>query len=238
MMGPVPLPPGALAWGPRDRPPVPSPVERDMREIPGNLQPLAASGVKKMAETLPGTVTRLLQDVRQGDAEARERLGRLIYDELHGQAQRLMQQERAGHTWQPGDLVHEVFLRLLEGDVLAQAPNRQYLFGAAARAMRRLLVDHARRRGAGKGGGGRGRTFLDDCLAHYEGQGTDVLALHEALEALGGLHPRQRQVVDEHHFGGYTLAEIAEHLGVSEATVCTDFQRGLLWLRTRLGGTR
>src|SRR5262245_27630065 len=111
-----------------------------------------------MAEQAPGTVTRLLEDVRRGDAGARERLGQLLYDELQGQAQRLMQQERAGHSWQPADLVHEAFLRLLEGDVLAQAPNRRYLFGAAARAMRRLLVDHARRRGADKGGGGRGRT--------------------------------------------------------------------------------
>jgi RNA polymerase sigma factor (sigma-70 family) len=95
-------------------------------------------------------------------------------------------------------------------------------------------VDYARRHAAARRGGGRARTPLDDVLDHYASRRIDVEALHEALEALEALHPRQRQVVDEHHFGGYTFREVAEHLGVSEATVCTDFARARLWLAARL----
>src|SRR5262249_14805833 len=157
--------------------------------------------------------------------------------ELQSQAERALGRERPGHTLQPADLVQEVFLRLLEGDVLAKAPNRAYLFGAASTALRRVLVDYARRRGTTKHGGSHQRVpLLDDALERYAQNHLDLLALHEALEVLQTLHARQCQVVDEYHFGGYTLREIAEHLGVSEATVCLDLQRAQLWLAARLKG--
>jgi RNA polymerase sigma factor (TIGR02999 family) len=191
-----------------------------------------------MTSDLPRTVTRLLDAVRQGDASAKDRLERLLYDELHGLAVAALRRERAGHTFQPTDLVHEAFLRLLDADALARAPNRAYLFGAASAALRRVLVDHARARAAARRGGGLRRTSLDDALDFYESKRIDITELHDALEALQALHPRQRQVVDEYHFGGFTLREIAEHLGVSEATVCTDFQRARLWLADRMGKER
>src|SRR4051812_5765371 len=94
----------------------------------------------------PGTVSQLLADIHGGDASAKEQLGQLVFAELHLLAERFMQRERAGHTLQPGDLVQEVFVRLLEGEVMDKAVNRAYLFGAASTAMRRVLVEYARKR--------------------------------------------------------------------------------------------
>jgi RNA polymerase sigma factor (TIGR02999 family) len=188
-----------------------------------------------MAAQLPGTVTRLLEDIRQGDLHAQDQPVQVIYTELHRLAEGSLRRERIGHTLHPTDLLHEVFLRLLEDDVLSKAHNRAYLFGAASRAMRRILVDYARTRAAAKRGGNWQRTSLDDILDNYESKRIDLLALHEALESLQALNPRQRQIVDEHHFGGFTMREIGEHLGVSEATVWSDFKRAQLWLAAQLG---
>jgi RNA polymerase sigma factor (TIGR02999 family) len=188
-----------------------------------------------MTSELHSTVTRLLEEIHQGNAAARERLGRLIYTELHRLAEYALEKERPGHTLQPTDLVQEIFVRLLDGDVLTKAPNRAYLFGAVSRALRQILVDHARKRAALKNGGGWQRTPLDEALDYYDSERIDLLELHEALETLRALHARQGQVFDEHHFGGFTFREIAEHLGVSEATACNDFKRAQLWLATQIG---
>jgi RNA polymerase sigma factor (TIGR02999 family) len=189
-----------------------------------------------MTGDLPGTVSRLLEGVHRGDDGAREQLGHLLVAELRQQAEFALRRERAGHTLQPSDLVQEVFVRLLEGDVLEKATNRAYLFGAASTALRRILVDYARKRGAARHGGGQERVpLLDEALERYAQDHLDVLALHEALERLQALHPRQCQIIDEYHFGGYTLREIAEHLGVSEPTVCLDLKRAQLWLAAQLG---
>ncbi|HVS34170.1 MAG TPA: ECF-type sigma factor [Gemmataceae bacterium] len=190
-----------------------------------------------MSSDPPKTVSRLLGGVQRGDAASREQLAQLMAVELRRQAESVLQRERAGHTLQPADLVQEVFLRLLEGDVLENAPNRAYLFGAASTALRRVLVDHARKRGAARRGGGQNRVpLLDDALDRYARDNLDLLALNDALETLQTLHPRQCQIVEEYHFGGYTLKEIAEHLGVSEATVSVELKRAQLWLAARLGG--
>jgi RNA polymerase sigma factor (TIGR02999 family) len=188
-----------------------------------------------MSGEAPGTVTGLLDDIRRGEAGAADQLAQLLGAELYQLARGALRRERAGHTLSTTDLVHEVFLRLMEGEVWDKAENRAYLFGAVSRALRQVLVDHARKRAAAKHGGDWKRTPLDEALEKYERERIDLLALNEALEKLGTLHPRQRQVVDAYHFGGYTLREIAEHLGVSEATVCTDWQRARLWLATQLG---
>jgi RNA polymerase sigma factor (TIGR02999 family) len=188
-----------------------------------------------MSSEAPGTITRLLQDIRRGEAGAAEQLAQLLSGELYQLAKGALRRERAGHTLSTTDLVHEVLLRLMEGDVWDKAENRAYLFGAVSRALRQVLVDHARKRSAARHGGDWNRIPLDEVLDKYEREQIDLLALNEALETLGTLHPRQRQIVDEYHFGGYTLREIAEHLGVSEATVCTDWQRARLWLAVQLG---
>jgi RNA polymerase sigma factor (TIGR02999 family) len=179
-------------------------------------------------------VTTLLEEIRAGNPAARTRLTERIYRELHQVAERLMNDEPAGHTLQPTALLHEAFARLLADGVLRQAPNRAYLFGAAAQAMREVLVDHARRRNAAKRGGHRRRQPLDSLLAHYEEQNIDVIALHEALEELAALHERQCQVVTRRFFGGCTVAEIAEQLGVSVSTVEADFRIARAWLHDRL----
>jgi RNA polymerase sigma factor (TIGR02999 family) len=181
----------------------------------------------------PGEFTLLLVAAQDGDAGARERVFGQLSDEIRGLAERSLRGERHGHAWRASDLIQQVLLRLVQGEVLEQAPNRAYLFGAAARAMRCVLVDFARKP---EPPGGRLAPLLEAALVSYQNRGIDLLALHDALEQLEALHPRQRQVVDEYHFGGYTLREIAAHLGVSEATVCTDLKRAQQWLRAQLEG--
>jgi RNA polymerase sigma-70 factor (ECF subfamily) len=184
----------------------------------------------------PGDVlTPLMEAVRRGDAGARDRLWDLVYDEMRRLAESALRGERPDHSLQPTALVHETFLRLCASPVLTEAPNRGYLFGAAATAMRRILVDHARRRKAEKHGGGWRRTPLDDALDDYESRQVDLLALDDALTALRDLSPRQHQIVDQYHFGGFSMREIADHLGVSEATVSTEFKRAKQWLAAHIG---
>ncbi len=127
---------------------------------------------------------------------------RAIYGELRNIAQGWMHRERADHTLQPTALVNEAFCRLLEKESLVNAPNRAYMFAAAAEAMRRVLVEHARARRTRKRGGNRVRVPLDQVLAGFDEQGVDVIALHEALEELAKAYPRQSQVVTFRFFGG------------------------------------
>ena len=184
-----------------------------------------------------GDLTAILNEARSGDADARDRLVRAIYAELRRTAGGLMRRERPGHTLQTTALVHEALLRLLDGDTLADVPTRRYLFAAAAQAMRQVLVDHARRRHARKREGNRVRVPLDQVLAGFDQQGLDVIALHEALEALARAHPRQAQVVDLRFFGGLTVPEVAAMLDVSDTTVESDWRFARAWLKGRLGGT-
>jgi RNA polymerase sigma factor (TIGR02999 family) len=184
-----------------------------------------------------GELSILLDAARAGGADARDRLVRAIYDELRRIARGLMHRERPGHTLQPSALVHEALLRLLDGDALAEVPNRRYLFAAAAQAMRQVLVDHARRRRTRKREEPRARVPLDEALAAFEEGGLDVIALHEALDRLAQAHPRPAQVVDLRFFGGLPVPEVAELLGVSDSTVEGDWRFARAWLRRNLGGT-
>src|SRR3954452_18887594 len=151
-----------------------------------------------------GDLTAILGEVRDGREDAKERLVRTIYAELRRRAGGLMRRERPGHTLQPSALVHEALLRLLGGDALADLPDRRPLFAAASRAMRQVLVDHARRRRTAKREGARARVSLDEALACLAEQHLDVVALHEALDRLAREHPRQSEVVDLRFFGGLT----------------------------------
>jgi RNA polymerase sigma factor (TIGR02999 family) len=165
-----------------------------------------------------------------------ERLVRAIYAELQRMATGLIRFERPGHSLQPSDLVHEVLLRLLEGDTLADLPNRRCLFAAAAKAMRRVLIDHARRRRARKREGRHVRVPLDETFAYFEEQHLDVVAVHEALDRLALQHSRPAQVVELRFFGGLTVPEVAGVLDVSETTVEDDWRFARAWLRGELGG--
>lgn len=181
-------------------------------------------------------LTTILHQVRAGREDARGRLVLAIYDELHRIAMGLMRRERPDHTLQPTALVHEGLLRLLDGDALADAPNRRYLFAAATKVMGQVLVDHARRRQAAKRDGGLARVPLDAILAAFEDQGLDVIALHEAIDRLAQAYPRQAQVVTLRFFGGLSVPEAAEILDVSGTTVEADWRFARAWLRGRLGG--
>jgi RNA polymerase sigma factor (TIGR02999 family) len=182
----------------------------------------------------PSDVTALLEAIRAGDEGARLRLVECIYTELHDLAEGLMRAESADHTLQPTALLHEAFARLFRSGALLRAPSRAYLFAAAAKAMRDVLVDHARRRHTEKRGNGRVRHLLDRVLAAYEEQHLDVLALNDALDRLAGMHERQSQVVQLRFFAGLTMPEIADNLGVSLSTVESDFRLARAWLRQQL----
>ncbi len=180
----------------------------------------------------PGAVTRLLADIRGGDADARNRLVSLVYDELRQVAAGLVR--RRDGSLPPTAIVHEAFLRLDVGPGLARAPDRRYLFAAAAQAMRQVLVDHARERGAAKRGAGRARVPLDDVLDHFAEQHIDVLALNEALDGLRAVNERQWLVVVMRFFGGFSVEEVAETLELSVSSVESAFRAARAWLRRAL----
>ena len=184
-----------------------------------------------------GDLTAILNEAHSGGGDARNRLVRAIYAELRRVAGGLMRRERPGHTLQTTALVHEALLRLLDGDTLADVPNRRYLLAATAQAMRQVLVDHARRRNARKRGGNRVRVPLDQVLADFDEQGLDVIAPHGALERLARAHPRPAWVVELRFFGGLSVPEVAESLAVSDTTIESDWRFARAWLKGRLGGT-
>jgi RNA polymerase sigma-70 factor, ECF subfamily len=188
-----------------------------------------------VAELVQG-LTMILGRARAGDERARGELIARIYDELRRVAARLMRRERPDHTLPPTAVVHEAVIRLLGEGVFDRAADRSYLFAAAARAMREVLIDHAGRRAAGRRGGGRRRVPLDAVVDHFEGQGLDVFAVHQALDKLAALDGRHVQVMTLRYFGGMTVAEVAAALGVSVATAEQDWRLARAWLAGQLGG--
>ncbi len=181
-------------------------------------------------------LTVLLGRARDGDEQARSGLIALVYQELRRVASRLMRRERTDHTLSPTAVVHEAVIRLLGDAVFDEAANRSYLFASAARAMREVLIDHARRRAAGKRGGSRRRVPLDLVADYFEEQGLDIIAVHEALDRLAELNDRQAQVMTLRYFGGMTVPQVAEALGVSVVTVERDWRLARAWLGGQLGG--
>jgi RNA polymerase sigma factor (TIGR02999 family) len=175
-------------------------------------------------------VTLVLGRARAGDEDARSELLSLIYGELRRVATGMMREERPGHTLAPTALVHEAVIRLLGDAVLDRAPDRSYLYAAAARSMREVLIDHARTRAAGRRGGGWRRIPLDHVVDHFESQGIDILAVHEALDRLAELNVRQSQVMTLRYFGGMTVSEVAAALNVSIVTVERDWRLARAWL--------
>jgi RNA polymerase sigma-70 factor (ECF subfamily) len=180
--------------------------------------------------------TLLLDRARAGDEQARGGLIALVYDELRRGASRLMRRERVGHTLSPTAVVHEAVIRLLGDEIFDKAADRGFLFAAATRAMREVLIDHARRRAAHRRGGGYRRVPLDLVADYFEGQGLDIVALHEALDRLSVLHERQAQVMTLRYIGGMTVAEVAAALEVSVVTVERDWRLARAWLAGELGG--
>lgn len=181
----------------------------------------------------PTDITTLLHQAQAGAPGAQDRLVIHIYDELRDMARQLMHRERPNHTLQPTDLVNEALARLIDADALSEAANRRWLFASAARAMRQVLVDHARSRAADKRGGHFRRIPLDDTLAEFAATGLDVLDLHDGLSHLARLHERQASVVEMRYFGGFKVEEIARTLAVSVSLVEGDLRKALAFLRSR-----
>jgi RNA polymerase sigma factor (TIGR02999 family) len=160
---------------------------------------------------------------------ATDRLFGVVYDELHRLASDLMRRERADHTLQSTALVHEAYLRLVD-DSQIEWQNRAHFFGIAARAMRQILVDHARRRHAAKRGGSWQKLTLDEALGLEAVPDVEVLHLEEALVRLAGMHPRMAQVVEFRVFGGLKIIEIAHVLALSRQTIHDDWRVAKMWL--------
>jgi RNA polymerase sigma factor (TIGR02999 family) len=179
-------------------------------------------------------VTRLLVDWSEGRREAFEHLVPLVYEDLRRLAAGYMRREAPGATLQPTALIHEAYVRLVDQRQV-QWKNRAHFFGVAAAIMRRILVDQARARRADKRGGAWDRiTLMDDQIAGAESSDLDILALHEALERLAAFDPRQERIVELRYYGGLTIEEAAEVIGISPATVVREWTVAKAWLRTAL----
>ncbi len=178
-------------------------------------------------------VTQMLVDWSRGNREAAVQLMPLVYEELRLIARGYLQRERSDHTLQATALVHEAYLRLVDQTQLTWK-NRAHFFGVAARVMRRILVDHARRHGAEKRGGDWAKVELDEARLSASSRPVDLIALDEALLDLAKLDPRQSQIVELRFFGGLTIEEAAEVLDVSPRTVRRDWRIAKAWLRREI----
>lgn len=182
-------------------------------------------------DTLSGVsdVTRILEAARQGDPKAAEQLLPLVYDELRRLAAHRMASEAAGHTLQPTALVHEAWLRLT-GDQSKKWDGRGHFFGAAAEAMRRILVDRARRKQAVRHGGGQQRVDVQDIDVASPAEDEQLLAISEALDKLAVAHKQEAELVKLRYFVGMTIEEAAEVLGIAPRTAKHYWTHARAWL--------
>ena len=174
-------------------------------------------------------VTDLLYAWNEGNSQALNQLMDLLYDELHREARRCFEREGEGHTLQPTALVHEVYLRLA-AEKKVRWQNRGHFFGAAARLMRRILVDQARHRNAAKRGGGVAPMALDHALGVAGQPQVDLLALDDALARLAATDVRKGHIVELRFFAGLTIPQTAKVLGIGPATVNREWRTARAWL--------
>ena len=185
-----------------------------------------------------GEITLLLGEIAAGNEAAKEKLVALVYDKLRGMAGAIVRWERNNHTLQPTALVHEAYFKLFVGKPL-RAVNRAYFFGAAANAMRQILIDYARKRSVRPEDKRAPVTLLDGILDSVESTcRIDMLDLDRALEELKGMHARQCEVVTLRFFGGLQWNEIAAYLNVATSTVEKDWQAARAWLYRSLRENR
>ena len=178
-------------------------------------------------------VTQLLRDWRSGDEKALEALLPHVYQELHVVAAAYMRRERPGHTLHPTELIHETYLRLIGSD-LPELENRRHFYALAARLMRQVLVDHARRHKADKRGSGQTALPIEEAVLYSKERAAEFVALDDALEALAAFDPRKARVIELRFFAGFTADEIAEVVEVSPASVNRDLRFAEAWLQQEL----
>jgi RNA polymerase sigma factor (TIGR02999 family) len=187
-----------------------------------------------MGNTVYEEVTRHLTRLRSGDREAAEELLPLVYNELRALAQSYLAHRPGGATLQATSIVHEVYLRLVD-QTNVDWESRAHFFAVAAKAMQQLLVDHVRRSGAQKRGGGAQRVAIDALSVPDEQSSVALLDLEESLSALAELDPFQAQIVELRFYGGLSFGEVAQVLGVSKSTVEREWRTARAWLISRLG---
>jgi len=187
-----------------------------------------------LATAPAGEVSRLLRAWSEGDQNALERLTPIVYQELHSLARRYLKRERPGRSLQATALVNEAYIRLVDYRRM-QWQNRAHFFAISAQLMRRILVEHARRRNL-KRGGGIVHTSLDEAAVVGRGRAADMVALDDAMTALARLDPRKVQVVELRFFGGLSVEETAEVLKVSPVTVMRDWNTAKAWLYREMTG--
>ncbi len=178
-------------------------------------------------------VSLLLHAAGNGDAEALEALLPLLYDELHQLAHRQRRRQGAPSTLNTTALLHEAYLKLANAD--GSFEDRAHFFRIAAKSMRQILVDYARRRRAAKRGGGEAPATYEDEVFGVDRRSEELIALDEALERLAALSPRQAEIVSMRYFAGFTIPETADILGISAATVSRDWTAAQAWLQQEMG---
>lgn len=181
----------------------------------------------------PSQTTQILNEAATGDPSAVKRLFPLLYDELHDLAERYIRREKPGHTFDPTALVNEAFLKLID-QTRVHWQGKTHFLAVGAQVMRRILVDHARENQRLKRGGGRARITLSEQVELSPERDEDLLAVDEALDKLEKIDPRQAKIVELRFFGGMSVAEVAEVLGVSKRTVESDWTMVRAWLRREL----
>jgi len=172
----------------------------------------------------------LLRDWRAGNQSAFDELVPLVYAELHRIASVHLRGERPNHTFKPGDLVSEAYVRLAEAGGTPELHDRVHFFAIAARTMRQILVDHARKRNASKRGDGARPVTFDEAVAGGGERPEELIALDDAMKALAELDERKARIVELHYFGGLTQAEIGEVLAIHVNTVARDLRLAEAWL--------
>jgi len=181
-------------------------------------------------DPVPTDVTRLLLDWSKGDQEALGQLIPLVYQDLHQRARNYLRQERPDHTLQPTAVIHEAYMRLVNENQ-QQWSGRAHFYAIASRVMRQILVDHARKNRAGKRGSGKAKVNLDDALVPAQVENDDISALDEALAKLAVQDERKARIVEMRYFGGCTVEETAEALGIAGITVMREARLAEAWLR-------
>jgi RNA polymerase sigma-70 factor (ECF subfamily) len=187
--------------------------------------------INKMSNPATHEVTRLLAEWAKGNEQALDDLTPLVYQELRRLAASYLRKERQGHTLQPTALVHEAYLRLVD-QTSPSLQNRSHFYGVAARLMRQILVDHARRKLAGKRAGIK--VSLEEAVSFEQERGRDLVALDSGLNALEKLDPRKCKAIELRYFGGLPMDEIARALDVSPVTVRRDLRMAEAWLRNEM----
>ncbi len=196
-------------------------------EADGPSRAFTAGGGSSVSDP---NVTALLEDLARGDAGALDRLFPIVYQELHRVAHRQLGRERAGHTLNTTALVHEAYVKLVRHPPDVRWQSRVHFFAVAARAMRQILVNYAKARSRAKRGADAPQVSLDEAAVMPEARARELVALDEALSRLEVMSERQSRVVECRYFGGLTIEETAQVLGVSVVTVKRDWATARAWL--------